>query len=133
MVRTVAMNVGEQFAAVCFARYGLHVERFAKTELRSGKTPDFPIFKADQFVLYCEAKHVQYDEWLDKRLEQAQPVEIVGRGFDKSVSEGRIREEKLTIDLYVWFDEWKGEEAQGSRFFNNGSKHYATLCALLGS
>src|SRR6267143_1150819 len=83
MVRTVAMNVGEQFAAVCFARYGLHVERFAKTELRSGKTPDFPIFKADQFVLYCEAKHVQYDEWLDKRLEQAQPVEIVGGAATK--------------------------------------------------
>lgn len=197
MIGTVAMNVGEQFAAAFCARHGLHVERFAKTEMRSGKTPDFRIFKADQLVLYCEAKHVQYDEWLDKRLELAQPLEIAGGlrhdpifnrlaehihhaakqfgavnhdreyanvlvftnsdthcGFPdllavltgnfyakggavepiyKSVSEGRIREEKLTIDLYVWFDEWKGEETRGSRFFNNGSKHYASLCALLGS
>jgi hypothetical protein len=27
----------------------------------------------------------------------------------QNVSDARIREEKLTIDLYAWFDEWKGE------------------------
>jgi hypothetical protein len=90
MVGTVAMNVGEQFAAAFCARYGLHVERFAKTEMRSGKTPDFRIFKADQLVLYCEAKHVQYDEWLDKRLEQAQPLEIVG-GL------------RIVLELHKWY------------------------------
>ncbi|GAC1440521.1 MAG: hypothetical protein NVS1B11_32350 [Terriglobales bacterium] len=51
----------------------------------------------------------------------------------KNISEGRIREEKFTVDLYVWFNEWKGPEQEGSYYFNNGSRHYATLCSLLGS
>jgi hypothetical protein len=165
--------------------------------MRQSKTPDFRVFKDSVFVLYCEAKHVQYDEWLDKQLENAQPLEIVGgsrhdpifnrladrihdaaKQFDavnrdrefpnvlvftnsdthcgfpdllgvltgnfyaesgalepiyKGVSEGRIRDEKLTIDLYVWFNERRGSQQKGSVFFNDGSKHYAALCTLLGS
>lgn len=170
--------------------------RFSKVEMRKSKTPDFRIFKEGQFILYCEAKHVQYDHWLDKQLATARPLELVGGlrhdpifnrlsghihqaagqfdavnherefpnvlvltnsdehcGFPdllgvltgnfyaesgavepiyRSVSEGRIREEKLTIDLYVWFNEWKGSEQKGSIFFNR-SKHYAVLCGLLSS
>jgi hypothetical protein len=51
----------------------------------------------------------------------------------RSISEGRIRDEKLTIDLYVWLNEWKGDAQKGSLFFVQGSKHYRLLCDLLGS
>jgi hypothetical protein len=190
-------NLGEQFAVEYLARHGLRAERFTKAEMRQGKTPDFRLFKESEFVLYCESKHVQYDEWLDRQLEDAKPLEIVGglrhdpifnrlaghihdaaKQFDavnpehefpnvliftnsdahcgftdllsvltgnfyaeggaiepiyKEISEGRIREEKLTIDLYVWLREWKGKQQKGTLYFNNGSKHYAALSALLGS
>jgi hypothetical protein len=190
-------NLGEQFALEFLERRGLHAERFSKAEMRRGKTPDFRVFKGSEFVFYSESKHVQHDEWLDKQLKNAKPLEIVGglrhdpvfnrladrihdaaKQFDavnhnrdspnvlvftnsdthcgfpdllgvltgnfyaesgavepiyKEVSEGRIREEKLTIDLYVWLNEWKSKHQKGSLYFNDGSKHYAALSALLGS
>jgi hypothetical protein len=165
--------------------------------MRRGKTPDFRAFKGNDFVLYCESKHLQYDEWLENQLKTAKPLEIVGGlrhdpifnrladrihdatkqfgavnhdhefpnvlvftnsdthcGFPdllglltgnfyaegggiepiyKEVSEGRIREEKLTIDLYVWLNEWKGDQQKGSAFFTESSEHYVSLSALLGS
>jgi hypothetical protein len=51
----------------------------------------------------------------------------------KSYSEGRIREEKKTIDLYVWFDEWKGRDQKGSQFFIDQGPHYENLCRMTGS
>src|SRR5207249_7292846 len=30
------------------------------------------------FTFYCESKHVQHDDWLDKQLATAAPLEIVG-------------------------------------------------------
>ena len=190
------LNSGEEFAVAFLARHGLRVMRFSKAERRKSKTPDFRVFKGDQFILYCEAKHVQHDDWLDKQLATAKPLELVGglrpdpifnrlsshihqaaQQFDgvnhehespnvlvfansdnhcgfpdllgvltgnfyaesgavyaiyKNVSEGRIREEKLLIDLYLWFDEWKGSQQKGSVFLNERSKHFAALCALLG-
>jgi len=51
----------------------------------------------------------------------------------KHISEGRIRLEKHTIDLYVWFNEWRGPEQKGSYCFNEGSPHYSELCALTDS
>jgi hypothetical protein len=171
--------------------------RFSKAETRNSKTPDFRIFKEEQFVLYCEAKHVRHDDWLDKQLATAKPLEIVGGlrhdpvfnrlaedihqaaqqfdavnherevpnvlvftnsdrqcGFEdlvgvltgnfyaesgevepiyRNVSEGRIREDKLVVDLYVWLNEWKGSQQKGSLFFIRDSKHYAVLCSWLGS
>jgi hypothetical protein len=194
---TSKKNLGEEFAIEWLVRHGLRAERFSKMEMRRGKTPDFRVFKSTEFVLYCESKHVQYDEWLDKQLADAQPLEIVGGlrhdpiynrladrihdaakqfeavnpdhefpnvliftnsdthcGFPdllsvltgnfyaeggvvdpifKQISEGRIREEKLTIDLYVWLNEGKGKQQKGSLYFIAGSKHYAALSALLGS
>jgi hypothetical protein len=189
-------NLGEEFAIEWLARHGLRAERFSKSETRQGKTPDFRVLKGTEFVLYCESKYVQHDEWLDKQLANAQPLEIVGGlrhdpiynrladrihdaakqfeavntgqfpnvliltnsdahcGFPdllsvltgnfyaeggavdpifKQISEGRIREEKLTIDLYVWLNEWKGNQQKGTLYFNAGSKHYAALSSLLGS
>jgi hypothetical protein len=71
-------NLGEEFAIEFLARHGLRAERFSKAEMRQGKTPDFRVFKAVEFVFYCESKHVQYDEWRDKQLADAKPLEIVG-------------------------------------------------------
>lgn len=190
-------NLGEEFAIEWLACHGLRVERFSKAQRRQSKTPDFRVFKGTEFVLYCESKHVQYDDWLDKQLANAQPLEIVGGprhdptynrpadrihdaakqfeavngdgqfsnlliftnsdthcGFPdllsvltgefhaeggavdpifKQISEGRIRDEKLTIDLYVWLNEWKGKQQKGTLYFNAGSKHYVALSTLLGS
>jgi len=190
-------NLGEQFAEAFCARHGLRTKRFSKEELRQGKTPDFRVFKSSELVLYCEAKHVQRDDWLDKKLDEALPLELVGGsrpdpifnrlaehihrasqqfaavnpgrqspnvlvftnsdrqcGFPdllgvltgnfygdggevapiyRNYSEGRIREEKLTIDLYVWFNEWKGNLQEGSHFFIEGGKHYERLCILMNS
>lgn len=189
--------MGERFAEEYWRRHGLKAERFSKEELRKGKTPDFRVFKSGELVSYCEAKHVQHDDWLDKQLREARPLEIVGGlradpiynrltehihkaaqqfaavnparelpnvlvfvNSDKvcdnrdlvsvmtgdahiegggaepiytAYSEGRIREEKFTIDLYVWFDEDKGEGQKGFHYFIADGKHYGRLCELLGS
>jgi hypothetical protein len=50
----------------------------------------------------------------------------------EQISDGRIRGEKLTTDLYVWSNEWRGKQ-KGTLYFNAGSKHYAARSALLGS
>ena len=190
-----SLNLGERVAIAFCERHGLRAERFTKAERRAGKTPDFRVYKDEQLVYFCEAKHVQHDDWLDKQLEQAQPLEIVGglrhdpvfnrlaehihkaaQQFDavnhdrrcpnvlvftnsdrrsgfadlvstltgnfyaedgsvdaiyQNVSEGRIREEKFTIDLYVWVDEWGPEKKR--MFFNESSPHYAALSRILGS
>jgi hypothetical protein len=72
------MNLAEQFALACWGRNGLKAERFSVAEIGQGKTPDFRIFKSGDLVAYCEAKHVQHDDWLDRKLEIARPLELVG-------------------------------------------------------
>lgn len=72
------MNYAEQFAEKYLRAHDLRPERFSKTEKRKGKTPDFRVRKAHELVFYCEAKHVQRDEWLHKQLSEAQPLELVG-------------------------------------------------------
>lgn len=191
------INLGEQFAEVYWERKGLKAERFSAAEIGQGKTPDFRVFKSGDLVAYCEAKHVQHDDWLDRKLEAAQPMELVGglrhdpifnrlvghihkaykqfmavnqnREFPNVLvfvnsdsqcdnrdlvavmtgnfyvegggaepiysvySDGRIREEKFAIDLYLWFDESKGEDQKGFHYFVANGPHYAALCALIGS
>jgi hypothetical protein len=72
------MNSAEQFAEKYFLSYGLQPERFSKVEMRQSKTPDFRVRKRNGLVLYCEAKYVQRDEWLEKQLKNARPLELVG-------------------------------------------------------
>jgi hypothetical protein len=190
------MNSAEQFAQDYLRKYGLRPERFTKAEMRRSKTPDFRAFQGEELVLYCEAKHVQRDEWLDKKLKNAKPLELVGGlrpdpifnrlsnhiheaaqqfnavnpdhrypnvlvfvnsdrhcgvadlrsvltgnfyAKDGSVepiyteySEGRIREEKLAIDLYIWRDEWRPPEKVGGCFWKN-PKYREVLRKLLPS
>jgi hypothetical protein len=190
------MDASEQAAENFLQKLGLRVERFSKDEMQRGKTPDFRAFKADELVLYCEAKHVQRDEWLDEALQKAQPGELVGglresdpifnrltshthqavKQFDavnpsqaypnvlfftnsdkaclyddlisvltgsfysaggavdpiyKQYSEGRIKEEKSRIDLFVWWNDWITREPKPH--FMNRSSHYLALCKLLNS
>jgi hypothetical protein len=191
------INLGEGFAEAYWDRRGLKAERFTPDEIGQGKTPDFRVFKSGELVAFCEAKHVQHDDWLDKKLEAAKPLEIVGGLrrdpiFNRLVghihkaykqflavnpnrkypnvlvftnsdeqcdnrdlvavmtgnfyveggggepiytafSEGRIKEEKFAIDLYVWFEESRGQDQKGFHYFIANGPHYAALCALLGS
>ncbi|HEV3040557.1 MAG TPA: hypothetical protein VHA33_22530 [Candidatus Angelobacter sp.] len=53
---------GERVAFEFLTKHGLRGERFTKAEMRKSKTPDFRVFRDNQFVFFCEAKHVQYDD-----------------------------------------------------------------------
>lgn len=193
------MDEGEQVAIDFLASHGLWAVRFAKHELRQGKTPDFRVFNsAGGLVLYCEAKRVQYDEWLDKQLKTAKPLAIVGGARPDPVfnrlcghihnaakqfaavnpkrelpnvlvltnsdshctfhgdligvltgnfygeggvvdriygqyAGGRIKQEKLAIDLYVWCDRWDSAQREPRRYFWRDSPHYGALCKVLNS
>jgi len=72
------VNLGEQFAEAYWKRHGLKAERFSAAEIGQGKTPDFRIFRSGELVAYCEAKHVQHDDWLDEKLKTAKSGELVG-------------------------------------------------------
>ena len=183
---------GENRVHECLTSKGLRVERFSKTELRQGKTPDFRVFAGDEMAFYCEVKTAQEDEWLDKQLAAAPPGTLAGglrpdptynrissyissavgqldavnpamewpnvlaivnsddgAGFTdliqvltgnaycesgevipmfREYSEGRIREAKLRVHLYLWFNEWKAGDPQ--KFFPEvHAPHHAALCA----
>jgi hypothetical protein len=71
------LNQGEQAAADFFAKCGLRVQRFGKDEIWRGQTADFRIFRNKEFVMFCEAKHLQCNDWLHER-DNAAPGQIVG-------------------------------------------------------
>lgn len=50
----------------------------------------------------------------------------------ENFSNGRIRDEKMTIDVYAWWDCWKKPLKPRLWFWEN-SPHYASVCAILGS
>ncbi|MCI0724328.1 MAG: hypothetical protein L0338_35995 [Acidobacteria bacterium] len=72
------MNLGERAALDFFTSYGMRAERFSKEEIGRTRTPDFRVFKGQQLVSYCEAKHVRQDDWLDNQMTDARPLEIAG-------------------------------------------------------
>ena len=187
------MEASEQVAEKFFQQVNLRAERFTKQEMLRSKTPDFRVFRAQELTLYCEAKHAQRDEWLDKLLAEAQPLELVGglredpifnrlsahiheaakqfnavnpnheypnvlfltnsdnhsniydltavldgnfRSADgelcpiyKQYSEGRIKNEKFSIDLYLWWNDWMNKPPQRVWL---PSMHHGRLCELLG-
>lgn len=190
------MDVAEQFAGDYLTKLSLRPERFSKQEMRLGKTPDYRVFQRSDLVAYCEAKHVQNDDWLEEQLKGTRPLQIVGgprpdpipnrltshihtahkqfiavnpnhdlpnilvlANSDRACtfhgdligvltgnfyseggsvepvfeqfSSGRIKYEKATIDLYVWWDSWKSDRPR--RWFWHNTRHYANVCALVGS
>ena len=44
------------------AEKGLRAERFSKTEIRQGKTPDFRVFKDEALRFFCEVKSIDEDK-----------------------------------------------------------------------
>jgi hypothetical protein len=189
----VVVEASEQAAERFFKHFNLRAERFTKQEMTRGKTPDFRVFSAQVLAFYCEAKHAQHDECLDKLLEKAQPLELVGglrndpifnrlcghiheaakqfsavnpnheypnilfltnsdhqsdiydltavldgnfRSADgelhpiyKQYSEGRIKNEKFTMDLFLWWNDWMSKPPQRVWL---PSPHHNRLCELLG-
>lgn len=74
------MNPAEMLACEALSEHGMRAERFAKHEIGRTRTPDFRVFRADELVSFCEAKHIQHDAWLDNKMRNARPLEIVGGG-----------------------------------------------------
>ena len=175
------VNVAEQFAEDYLRKHSLRPERFSKQEMRAGKTPDYRVLRDARLVAYCEAKHLQRDDWASglrsdpifNRIsnhihEAAQQFNAVNPdhaypnilvfansdgmsdardldsvitglfrvkgGTDEAIyeqfSEGRIKEEKCKIDLYVWWDTWKDNE-RFSRCFLKESVYKDHLRELL--
>jgi hypothetical protein len=73
-----SLNEGEQAAADFFAKRGLRVQRFTKEEIRRGKTPELRVFRNTELVMFCEAKHLQCDDWFYKRLDNPTAGQIMG-------------------------------------------------------
>jgi len=161
--------------------------------MRHGKTPYFRVFRNKEFVMFCEAKHLQCDDWHYNRLDNAAPRQIVD-GFRadpifnrltnhvheavkqftsvnpnhehpntlffansdrvsdvldliavldgmfraesgvrapmcKQYTERRISEEKVTVDLFIWWNVWMSKEPQ--RVWHP-SIHHQRVCELLG-
>lgn len=71
------MNATERFAAEYLRNCGLRPERFTKVETRHCNAPYFRAFLRDDLLVYCEAKHVQRDEWCDERPTKAKPRKTV--------------------------------------------------------
>src|SRR6516225_8956261 len=72
------MDTAEQFASDFLRMHGLRPERFRKEEMGLSKTPDFRVLREMELVAYAETKHIQHDDWLDKQIKDAEPLEIVG-------------------------------------------------------
>ena len=67
---------GETRIQAYLSGLGLRPERFSKTEMNQGRTPDFRVFAEDRLAFYCEVKTAQKDEWLEKQLVGAPPLTL---------------------------------------------------------
>ncbi len=63
--------------SLVFAPRGLSVKRFSHAETVRSRTPDFRILQLDEVVAFCEVKSPR-DEWLDEKLVDSKPGELVG-------------------------------------------------------
>jgi hypothetical protein len=174
--------------------HALKVSRFSKSEMRSGKTPDFKVhsFSSDELLFYCEVKSIAKDEWLDNQIANVPPGEIAGglrndpifnrltddiyeavKQFDavnpdiafpnvlafvnhdsacgfldliavltgnamteesgaipiyRQYSEGRIKDKKDRIYLFIWLDDYKPFHLL---FSQTNENHHKLLCDCL--
>ena len=58
---------------------GLIAKEFSSEEKITSKTPDFRVFKGNEFVFFCEVKSVAEDKWLKNQVQKAPPGTIVGK------------------------------------------------------
>lgn len=70
MAANTCQPSSETVANVFLEEHGLKCERFAKDEVRQGKTPDFRVFLDEQMVMYCEVKEIREDDRIDQLLDQ---------------------------------------------------------------
>lgn len=68
----------ENLVAAFWKEKGFDPQRFEKAETRFAKSPDFRLYKDSRLVAFCEVKTFQHDAWLDKKLAEAGPGELVG-------------------------------------------------------
>ncbi len=64
----IVVDENEKRIADWLDRKNLRVEEFAKKEKKKSKTPDFRVFKDDEFAFFCEVKTIDCDTWLDEQL-----------------------------------------------------------------
>jgi len=57
------MNDTEEFVANELSKHGLICQRFSKSEIKKRKTPDYRVYRNNQFEFYCEVKEIKKDEW----------------------------------------------------------------------
>jgi hypothetical protein len=57
------MDTNEEKVERYLTDRGFSLERFSKTARRTGKTPDFRVFKDKQFAFFCEVKSIDLDTW----------------------------------------------------------------------
>ena len=67
------MDDGERKAANFPSDLGLTPRRFSKEERHRSRTPDFRVFRDDEFVFFAEVKTIDPDQWISSEL--AQPAE----------------------------------------------------------
>jgi hypothetical protein len=85
---------------------GVIVNSFSKKEKRSGKTPDFRVFRISDFMFYCEVKSITEDRWLDQQLDNTVSGELAGAARNDPIFN------RLTSDIH---DAVKQFEAVNSR------------------
>lgn len=129
------------------------LKKAADGELVGGLRPD-PIFNRISNAVHTAFKHfdsVNSDHKLFSFLvfvnhdSSAHPEDLdrVLTGFEDQLhgsldqtcfqfSEGRIREEKRKIDLYVWFDFLKADSVHLRRLFFGNQETQTEVCELLG-
>ncbi len=153
----------EKIVKEFLSKKGLCAEYFNKEEKKKSKTPDFRVFKGNEFAFFCEVKTVSRDDVeglrndpifnrltddIHNAVKQFDAVngdveyfnvlafvnhdrmcdfgdlrEVLTGDFyaeggqrfpiSRKFSEGRIREDKKRIHLYLWLDRAKREELEG--------------------
>ena len=71
------MTPDEEFIASKLEKRGIICRPFSKKEKKGSKTPDFRVYRENQFVFYCEVKTSEEDTFLDVQLSQVDPGTIV--------------------------------------------------------
>jgi hypothetical protein len=173
---------------------GLEVQKFLKSDLRAGKTPDFKVLdrKSGKLLFYCEVKSIGKDNWLDEKIAEVPSGQIAGglrndpifnrlttdiyqsiKQFDtvnpdisisnvlvfvnhddfcgfldligvltgnamtensgampiyRLYSEGRIKEKKSRIHLFIWLDDFRPDRLL---FNQTDENHHKLLCDVM--
>ena len=114
------MNKDEKLISELLTSYNLVAKNFSKEETRKGKTPDFRVFHDEK----CKIHDL---------INILTGVDLANNGsvlpLFQYYSEGRIRDEKKRIHLFLWVD---SIDSKGFLFSDTNESHYHALCNLFG-